>query len=505
MLSLRTRWFVAWVCLTCIPFFPVYWPQIGKLLSDTPDAYLCFVPVLAMVWMIRGMRQATTDYPNDSELNFILGVTLSFIVLFLAVWGLTHYPLTFYGEGIVLALWPIWGLTVSWFIFGVGSSRWVWRPLLLFLYLDVPSLYNVISIRVSSGLSALTNSFIANLTNFVHWIHWQGTSGSVLYRSDWIPVSITTACTGADSVMAVLIVLIFLLSTRTGSLLRKASWVLIGLVLAVFMNCIRVLTLVSVLHVWGSSQVFDDVHALLGVFLFVIMAAVLVKAGEFLGLEPQGSKAYSDLRTPGKISVSLTTVVSLMLLVTVFLGRYDNQANVWTTFSTRTDIANGAYPDIAGYYMVSLGSFDDSSILGEGTHSYSMAYSNQAGQYYRVESWNAPSGWRLEDYSVNDCLTFHGDEILSGARLNLPHAIQAHFYLVALPPMQRGAGEDIYGVVTIMFQDNDRVVNGTPTYERVEISSPMRRNVPKSELRYTSIDRADLIEFSSTLINNLLV
>jgi hypothetical protein len=135
--------------------------------------------------------------------------------------------------------------------------------------------------------------------------------------------------------------------------------------------------------------------------------------------------------------------------MTVLIGTawYGNQTDVWKEYSTSTDIVQGIYPSVAGYHMNLIGRYDNSSVLGAGAHSYAMAYSNIQGQYYRAEAWTAPSGWRLEEYGVNDCLTFHGDQMLGRRNLVLPDNLHAHLFIVAIPPLQRGGGQDIYGVV----------------------------------------------------------
>lgn len=468
---IRTAWL--WVILTFLPFLPPYISLLYKLLSDTPDAYLCFVPILFFAWSVYAMKAAPKTYQNDVELNVILGLLFNVVLLSAFIWAPKAFSLTFYGQDLCLTLWPLWGFTTSVIFFGVGALRWMWKPL-LFLFLVVPQFYDLISNQLTGVLTDIATRALEWAAHLTNWLTWQGNYGAVLYHHTWVSLSITTACTGADSVMAVLLVLLYLFPQWTGRRLKKILFALLGAVIAVIMNLIRVGILITVIRIFGAGTLFELVHAVIGIFLFIAMAYALMRMGPRFGLRPVAMHALEFATPPlGAIVFSLAMTATLTTITGYAL--LNDQTNVWQNRVESTNLSAGVYPRLADYTAVRIGAYDDSSVLGKGAHSFATAYSNSQGEYYRVEAWTVPSAWRLEAYGVNNCLTFHGDQILTRSTVSFPNKIHASVYEVTVPPLVRGEANDIFGVVAFMYKTSTGA--GQPAhYVRIEISTPIERN-----------------------------
>ncbi|KPV42424.1 hypothetical protein AN477_17665 [Alicyclobacillus ferrooxydans] len=490
---------MTWLIVSALPFIPLYGKLLLNLFSDTPEAYLCIVPVLAYVWAFRQLVYEVTDYQDDMELNIILGTSLSVLVLLIVLWGPRQFPLTFYGRSDILLLWPLWGLAMGWLWFGVGVTRWLWKPM-AYLILAVPVLYTSLAGWVIGGLQSFTGDASRWLLQSQSWVQWNGSVGEVTHGTQHIAFSLVTACTGADSILAVLLILVYLWPLYRGFWGLKLVWVLTGMAYAFCGNVLRISFLIWILHESGVSQLFDLVHAGLGLVIFALLSYALVLTGRLFGLVRwEAKQPVKILAVTGKSRTFISMVSTMAFTVMVFVAWSGNQTNMWRDVVTTTDISIGQYPLIRGYYATGLASYNDSSVLGEGTRSYAVAYSTQSGQYYRVEAWTTPAGWRLQQYSVNNCLSFHGDTILSRELLRSVVHVHGSLYSVVVPPLSRGMEPDIYAVAAYTFRVQG--ASGQPVYERIEISTPLRQ---ATNSQPGTLSTASLVQFANSLLGSVI-
>ncbi len=70
-------------------------------------------------------------------------------------------------------------------------------------------------------------------------------------------------------------------------------------------------------------------------------------------------------------------------------------------------------PQLPGFRRVLLGPFDDASVLGPGARSIAYAYSRPGGAYVRLQVWRTADLGRLESYTYQNCLAYHGDALVA--------------------------------------------------------------------------------------------
>ena len=207
-------------------------------------------------------------------------------------------------------------LTGAWF-YRIGGTPLLRRQVfpLCFSLLAVPwpvPVENWIILRLTGAVTAVATT-LANLFGL-----------AALQRGNTIELSrgivgMEDACSGIQSLQAMLVAAIFLGEYFTLPVLRRASLVAGGAVLSVVTNCVRVvaLTLVTGAHGGGKAAGWHDViGGTATVIAFALLLAVAVaQYAERLGLRDDAAKAYRMLKgTNGAERVERAGWLGLILL-----------------------------------------------------------------------------------------------------------------------------------------------------------------------------------------------
>ncbi len=462
-------WIAAWLILSVLPLLPYAEPLAGQALADTPLAYLVWIPPLGFLWAVWVLADQPS-YNDDLETNLILGVGLLFIVGLVLATGPTIWPYSFVGQSLGLLLWPLWALGMAWLLFGVGVTPRLLLPL-LYLALAWPPLLAAVVAKVQGALTAVAVEGVHALARSAPWIA-SGAGGSFLveHAGHWHPILVSAVCSGADSLLAVAIVLPVVLTRFRGPVWRKGLLVAISGVLALLLNLVRLGLLVLAVHLVGSSFAFDVLHPMLGFVLFLLLVGAEVLGAVILGLRPAGQGlSFQNLRGPGRATalaaVAAGTLVSASLLPLTFArASLPGTPLLVASFSLRRLV-----PVLPGFRRVLLGRFDDASILGKGSRSVAYAYSTSKGAYVLLQVWMTPNLGVLESYAYQNCLAYHGDRIAATGEFVVRPGVAAQTYAVRLPAAAVGqegpAVADAEWTLAIMS-------GGRIRYLRVAASAP---------------------------------
>lgn len=479
--------------MSTIPFVPLLWPVILHLFADSPDADLIWVPLLAFSWMIYTLRSNRKPYQDDEELNILLGLTASVIVIVSMAIGRHAYPLTFWNTGEALLLWPVWTLAVTWQMFGVGVTKLIWKPL-VYLLLTSPLLLAGWMTPLHNLLVHFLQVSLGSVHHVVPWVSFDNQTGQVEHAGHWLSVSISSACLGSDSVVALIIVAPLLFVFYQGPHWRKWGLLGTGILIAICLNFLRIIVLLAVLHIAGEGSVFDDTHAIIGSILFAGLSLLLAAVAHGVGLRFQPSERNPEsryLKLPAKRHLIWLTLFALPIAGMVYASAWHNQSGIWNPLELKSSPDVTVPPTIGDYKRVFIGTYDDSATLGQGAHSVAYAYSNPSGLYHRVEVWKGLSPWRLQAYGIRDCLTFHGDKVLGETTFTPTEGLTGTSYTVQIPPLTMGGQVAIYQVIAYTFAAK---ADGTTGYYRIEISTPMAKNevlhAPDNQKLATAISRA---------------
>lgn len=296
-----TVWILLWVACSILPLLPFVLPLLHDTLGDTPLAYLTWIPVMAFFWA--GWNLYRIPILQDRSRTG-LGLLL-IAATCLLLWASRD-------QAWILALWPIWSVSAVSLFFGFGALKAVYRPM-VYLLLACPPVYLAIVAAVGPALERAAKWIVSMYSDSVSWMKADAVSDGVAVQSGskWVLVHITTACSGADSILAILILFPVMLVVFKASLIRKSMFVFVGGILVVISNIVRILLIITALHYFGMSFALDVLHPLLGAVLFFATIGLLLIFG---------SRRLLLNGTPDKIKLNAPTKVRLaIVLVAVFI------------------------------------------------------------------------------------------------------------------------------------------------------------------------------------------
>lgn len=445
-------------------------PLWQSALADTPLAYLIWVPILGFVWAIWELHRAE-PYPDDREINFLLGLGLLALAGFILVAGPTLWPFSFIGADAGLLVWPFWVLGVAWLLFGVGVTKPLAWPLAYFL-LAWPPLFTVVVARSQTALTTTAVQIIGAIGAHLHWMHAVPPVGTYLiaHGATQVPVYISSACSGADSLLAVIIILPILLTQFIGPAWRKFWLVVAAAVLAVLLNLLRLLLLILSVHLQGPAFALGVLHPVLGLLLFFLLVVLLAVLAVRVGLAPaRGDGSLRQLALPGwrrSTTAALAAVVVAVLLAPVVLDRTTLQGTPIVEAQPRL---MRVMPHPEGFIRMPLGNYNDASILGQGAVSSAVAFSTRSGAYVMAELWRTPDLGALSSYTYYNCLLFHGSKIVALRPFLVAPQTPAVLYVVELPPPHPGGRSatwlDVEWTISVRLA-------GRTQYVRIALAAP---------------------------------
>jgi exosortase/archaeosortase family protein len=434
-----------WAFLVLAPMAAYAMPLWQNALADTPVAYLIWIPVLALAWAAWNLSTTPEPYPDDRELNVLVGGAAAVMVGTILAIGPERWPveLVYYAGG--LLLWPAWALSITWLFFGIGVTRRVLAPFVYWL-VGWPPIFTWIADR-TQGI--LVGWAIAALNVFGHWVTWIRPSfptGNFLvaHGGQWVGVVIAQACSGADSLLGAAILLPLIFAVLKGPL--RSAFLLAGVALigALVLNWLRLFILLGSVHWIGPAFTFSWLHPVLGFILFGVLGMVLAALSGPLGLKFGETPRRVTLSLPGRTRIGMGAVFAVGLawaLQPLFQLPAGNAGN---PRPVPTAQLAALMPRIAGFTESAVYRANESSVLGPHSATLADLYRAPNGASVLVELWSTPNIGSLESYGFRDCLVYHGDNVIAQHSFLLPNGLPATVYAVQLPPLQVGGASATY-------------------------------------------------------------
>ncbi len=478
-------WIYAWAIGSSLPMIPYATPLWSGALADTPYAYLVWIPVFAFIWAGWQLQRALS-YNDDAELNGIMGIPMLLVAGSLLVAGITVWQYYFVGQSVGLLIWPLWALGLAWLVFGVGVTKYLIRPL-MYLWLSWPPLYSTIVSFTNPILENFANRFVAELAHKFSWLVISSPVGTyrVLYHRQSVTVYVTSVCSGADSLLAVAILLPIVLVTFMGPLWKKSMSILLAACLALLANWLRLAVIIFSIHMLGPNFSLGVLHPVLGILLFMAMVAAVVKFSHWLGLENRKFKKGQMIRTPGRIRVSMS-ILSVGALTVLLWPLY--QGGPGTDHAPIPVTSNALpklMPKVVGWTVSPIGNYDAASILGPGAVSTAVTYRSIYGDQALSEWWWTYQPISLQGYTEHNCLLFHGAQIIDQRPLAIASGINATVYTVLLAPAAIGSPRNLYldTVYSFSVRYHGRVAfirseTATPVAYFIHPSNPLVAQMP---------------------------
>lgn len=470
-------WIYAWILTSSIPLIPYATPLWSGALADTPYAYLVWVPVFAFTWAGWTLRR-TLQYNDDAELNSIIGIPMLIFCSILLITGMTQWQYYFVGQSIGLLIWPFWSLGLAWMMFGVGVTRYLYRPL-SYLILTWPPLYTDIVNFTNPILLDFANRFVTAMEKGLPWLHAGSALGTYIihYVNQSITVYVTSVCSGADSLLAIVILFPIILVSFTGNFIRKTISLLLAIVLALLANWLRLAILIFSIHWFGPNFSLGILHPILGILLFMLMVAIVVKFSHVIGLENRHFTKGTFLRKPGRIRFTLSILIATSLTVMLFPLYKNSLGTDRAPLVLTTENLQSLMPKIQGWTRKLYGRYDASTLLGPGAKTTVFSYLSPFNDYVTEEWWLSFQPISLIGYSEHNCLLFHGAQILSEQTIAISQGIKGTVFTVLLPPTHIGGPQNLYFDTVYTFAAK---YHGKLAYIRSETATPIALQIDPS-------------------------
>ncbi len=469
-----TLWISVWIIASILPMLPYATPLWSYALADTPYAYLVWIPVFAFLWGALSLVQVPS-YKDDAELNGITGLVIVALAASLLYEGTQAWAGSFVGNSAGLLIWPLWAMGLAWLIFGIGVTKRLIRPL-LYLLLAWPPLYASIVNITNPLLDNLANTALHAISGTVSFVHTQASYGDYLiqYAHTWVPVQVSSVCSGSDSFLAMAILLPIILVIFHGTTMKNFLLISIAAMLSIVLNLLRLLLLIESLHVVGSNFTFGTLHPILGIILFVIAIGILAILGKSLGMKARSIQGHGFLHTPGWGRAGITAISTAVLTLLLWPIYSWATGSFGAPVPVNTSNLSAIMPNITNYTRSLLGSFNEAAILGPGAYGRAFAYSSVKGDYVMAEEWWTTNLSVLQSYGVNNCLLFHGYSILGRQQFSIRPGVQADAFAVLLPAAVAGGPRDAFEDVTYTYA---ATYQGKNAYIRAEFMTPIRYQV----------------------------
>lgn len=436
---------VSWGLVSLLPMAAYAMPLWQNALADTPLAYLIWIPLLAVGWAGWNLATLSTPYPDDRELDLLIGLGLTALVgAILALAPMRWAASMVYGQAGLL-LWPLWALGLAWILFGIGVTRRLALPL-LYWGLAWPPIFSGIADATQGFLVRWASDAVTLLSRTTSWVHAGSLPGTffVDHAGHSVEVVVAQACSGADSLLGAAILLPLLLTIWKGPAVRRAVLAALALAGALVLNWLRLLILVAAVHFLGGNLTFTVIHPFLGFALFALLGLLLSALTRPLGLSPSSLPKNVPLVLPGKrrtaVAGALAAGLFTMLwpLFTTPLGNAGNPLSVPDTELSRL------IPPLPGFARSVAYQADESSILGPHSATVAFLYRTASGANALAEVWSTPNAASLASYGFRDCLLYHGDQIIATQSFSLPSGLPAVAYAVAMAPATVGGTRPVY-------------------------------------------------------------
>ena len=487
--SLATRrrglWPAAFVVVLAIG---AYWFTLSSLADylrlDTPLAYLLLLPIFsAMVAAATVLRaKGRPSAPRELHIDLLIGIPLIVVALLLvavlpAVWSTYYWSER--PDVVSLALFVTGGI-----VLGYGVT-WAWRlrSALVFLVLMWPAIYLHL---VAGPMQSLTDGTYAALSAVARLLPIGVTTapGNIVnvasVHGTTVSVALSSACSGANGIIGVVLVGAALALTMNGAGWRRALWVMNGIVIVFLFNVARIVSILWLAHTGHADLALGGYHATIGLVLFVLTLAIMLAIAPLFGLR----SVFLDPRLarlrpaplPRLRGVSrVATACGLAIAAVVALGA-ERDLGVYAAFVDGT----GA-PTVRAYQI--------SDALPRGwttsyfaTYDWAQQYFGQGSrfdryvlQYGRDDSTQAfmdvvrtDDQGSLDAYNIQSCFLFHNYDLRDTERIDVGNGVTALLVNYSDPSTQ-----DRWATVSWAWPV---VWEGHSSYERITLTADLSRD-----------------------------
>ncbi len=470
---------------------------------QTPLGYLALVPVVALVlaW-VRLVREPVPLKIHDRQIDYIVGLAFLAIAAGIALAGPTSRM--FWLDRYDLLGLPFFVAGLVALVYGL-RRLWALKVPVLFLFLAWPVPYAPLVGDWMQGFAELTASAVAAISHWFPIASVAADDNTIFYIGKApraFALSISSACSGVNSLVGFIIVGGALAYAVRGPALRRGIWLIGGLIVIWLLNVVRIESIFIVGANLGQNAALDVLHPVAGLIVFNVgVLAMLLSTGplglRFADLTPSPTGALRVGSSVQRAGVPILVAGALALslgVVNAGYGRFETISdNIGQARLQPFDIRT---TQVSGWTVQYVAAFDQArQFFGSNATWERIQYSSDQGAALvssvpiYVDVINTDDSGALAAYGIEACYRFHGYQIEAVSSTDLGSGITAQ----VIDYHNTKIGNDW----TALWWEWPYSVKGKTAYERVVV---FVANGPKAT--YTGFDPAaaasDVARFQST-------
>jgi exosortase/archaeosortase family protein len=244
------------------------------------------------------------------------------------------------------------------------------------------------------------------------------------------PVSIVSACSGVNGVVGYALISVAFLTIVTGSWIRKALWLALGLAAVWLSNVLRIFAIVLAGNQWGRRFAVDILHPALGLVTFNIVVIGMIFSMRLFGLSMRfsgrtGSAVLSQQARRAVPKVRVAAAMVAVFAVVAYLADSSLSAYglVESDLGSPRLVAFSSSPSSPTGWSVSrtAGYTWATPFFGEDSTWYRYAYAYDGNPLAALRSTgviladviNTSNLGSFSTYGIEACYRFHGYKLLS--------------------------------------------------------------------------------------------
>lgn len=459
---------------------------------NSPLAYVSLVPIIALVLAVINGHPSQPEPPiHDRQTDYIVGVPLMVAALCTSLFLPNKLSAMFWVWRIDLLTLPVFVAGAVAVIFGL---RVLWRQkvAVAFLFLAWPYPYTSVLLGV---LNAFTNATLYAIVKLLHVVHVAtppvngGLSNAVftvVHQGHPFTLSVISACSGVNSVVGFLLIGIAFAAVIRGPWIRKALWLIGGMLLLWVLNLGRLILVFWAGKQYGEHFAINVLHPFIGLVLFVIGVAVMIVCIRPLGLRVgyEGNLWGAGRKTPAgpataegqqgkKPNLAVPKVYmafALVLVMAVFVGfsnvglqSYNLVAGVSGAPKLSSYITDAVTP--VGWtsryettFKWAEPLFGENSIWNRYELNPGVGGDLQAHTSVVADVIDTPDLQSFAAFGIEQCYQFHGYSLANVTNVSLPGGITGQ--ALAYTSQQYGSWSIVYWILPVK-------TGTTTSYERV--------------------------------------
>jgi len=452
---------------------------------ETPLAYVSLVPAIALALAaLRAKPLRAEPAIHDRQVDYIIGVPL--VAFALAANLLLPGKLS-----AMFWVWRIDLLTLPFFVAGavaiIFGVRVLWRQKLAvcYLFLGWPYPYSSVLLKVLDAFTAATLFAIKEIVKVLPVATAaaspDGTLFVVVHQGRAFPLSVVSACSGVNSVVGFLLIGSAFGAIVRGPILRKALWLVGGMLFLWCINLGRITLIFWAGRTWGENVAINILHPFIGLLTFsagvVVLVLLIRPLGMHLGIEPRtvdtplARPASRTARKRASLAVpKVYAAIAVVMVAAIVLGLSNlglKTYNLVADASGRAKLAAYISAPVApsGWAWRRIATYNWAKPLFGDTSVWDryVLRSTEPNNLYTTSPVVAdvivtPDLETFAAYGVEACYQFHGYSLRDVAQVNVGGGITGQ--AMSYSSQQYGSWSIVYWIIPVKM-------GSTTTYERV--------------------------------------